>query len=73
MKQVVQMNYQEICYVFCYIELPDDENTDKELFDDLSKLFNLYINDPRDSDMVDIKEDADQLQDVADFLYNIAN
>lgn len=55
------MNYQEICYVFCYIELPDDENTDKELFDDLSKLFNLYINDPRDSDMVDTKEDADQL------------
>ncbi|KAF8415351.1 hypothetical protein L210DRAFT_3657597 [Boletus edulis BED1] len=55
------------------IVLPEDSAKDAELFDELSDLFNLYINDPGDSDMVDTEEDADRLQDVADFLYDVTD
>ena len=43
------------------------------LSNELARLYDLYINDPRDDDLLDGEEEATGVQAMADFLYNITD
>ncbi|KAL4062914.1 hypothetical protein J3A83DRAFT_4107817, partial [Scleroderma citrinum] len=70
-EEIIQLNV-EMCHLSTSIH-NKEEKVSVAITGKFNHMYELYIQDPGDGDMVDNEEDVARLQEMADFLYDITD